>query len=58
MVPEAMLDLNGQEQNSFAHVSEDFEVAGNGFADNGYPPVVGLGESNQFDDSSVENFLI
>lgn len=49
-----MLDLNGQEQNGgFAHVSEeqavlplinDFEVAGNEFADNGYLPfVVGQG---------------
>lgn len=58
MAPEAMLDLNGQEQNSFADVSEDSGAAGNGFADNGYPLVVGQGESKQFDDSSVENFLI
>ena len=67
IAPESMLDLNGQEQNGFAHVSEeqavlplinDFEVAGNGFADNVYPPLVGQGESKQFDDSRVENFLI
>lgn len=64
-----MLDLDGQqEQNGFAQVSEeqavlplinDFEVADNGFADNGYPPHVGqAGKSQQFDDWSVENFLI
>lgn len=67
IAPEAMLDLNGQEQNGFAQVPEeqvvlplinDFEVAGNGFAGNGYPPFIGQGKNNQFDDSSVENFLI
>lgn len=56
-----MLDLNGQEQNGFAHVSEEQAVLPliNDFvADNGYPTFVGQGESKQFDDSRVENFLI
>lgn len=67
IAPEAMLDLNGQEQNGLAQVSDeqavlplinDFEVAGNGFVVNEYPPFVGQGEDKKFDDWSAESFLV
>ena len=62
-----MLDLNGQDQSGFAHVSQeqavlplidDFEVAGNGFAVNEYPPFVGQDENKHFPDWNMENFPI